>query len=148
MVKLYSSGTDFTFGQAQTRKLGLPIEVAAVFEIGHLKRRSSSPLAPGSRAGHDSLSPAPLELLGGRDQWIRHLTETRLSPHPHLQIRHRHPDVAFGPFRYLSSDCDRSAPALGEECRESLVVRWLEANRLKAGLETTGRQNRWNYRID
>jgi len=29
----------------------------------------------------------------------------------------------------------QSAPAPGEECRESLVVRWLEVDRLEAGLE-------------
>ena len=28
------------------------------------------------------------------------------SPHPHLQIRHRGPDVALGPFRDLAGDGD------------------------------------------
>ena len=59
----------------------------------------------------------------------------RPSPHPHLQIRHRGPDVALGTFRDLAGDGDGSAPSPGEECRESLVFRWLEADRLKAGLE-------------
>ena len=45
------------------------------------------------------------------------------SPHPHLQIRHRGPDVALGSFRDLAGDCDGSAPPPGEECRENLVFR-------------------------
>lgn len=57
------------------------------------------------------------------------------SPHPHLQIRHCRPDVALGPFGDLAGNGDGSAPAPGEEGRENLVVRWLEADRLEAGLE-------------
>ena len=58
-----------------------------------------------------------------------------LSPHPHFQIRHCGPDVALGSFRDLAGDGDGSAPAASEEGRESLVFRWLEADRLEAGLE-------------
>ena len=60
------------------------------------------------------------------------------SPHPHLQIRHRRPDVALDPFRDLAGDSDGSAPAPGEECRENLVFRGLEPNRLETGLEAFG----------
>ncbi len=59
----------------------------------------------------------------------------RHSPNPHFQIRHRRPDVALGPFRDLAGDGDGSAPAPGEEGREDFVFRWLEADRLEAGLE-------------
>ena len=74
---------------------------------------------------------------GGRVRFPRQVLGEMalLLPHPHLQIRHRGPDVALGSFRDLAGDGDRSAPAPGEECRESLVVRWLEADRLEAGLE-------------
>jgi len=45
------------------------------------------------------------------------------SPHPHLQIRHRCPDIALGPFGDLAGDGDGSAPAPGEELRQNVVVR-------------------------
>ena len=60
------------------------------------------------------------------------------SPHPHLQIRHRRPDVALGPFRDLAGDGDGSAPAAGEEGRENLVFRGLDPDRLEPGLEALG----------
>jgi glycosyltransferase involved in cell wall biosynthesis len=59
----------------------------------------------------------------------------RPSPHPHLQISHCGSDVALGSFRDLADDRDRSVPAPGEEGRDGPVFRWLEADRLKAGLE-------------
>ena len=59
-------------------------------------------------------------------------------PDPHLQISHRRPDVALGPFRNLAGDGDGSGPPPGEEGGENLVFRWLEADRLKAGLEAFG----------
>jgi len=60
------------------------------------------------------------------------------SPHPHLQIPHRRPDVPFSPFRDLAGDGDGSTPPPGEELRENLVCGWLEADGLKPGLEALG----------
>ncbi len=66
----------------------------------------------------------------------RKIRSAAKSPHPHLQIRHRGPDVALGPFGDLAGDSNRSSPPPGEECRENLVFRRLKADRLEAGLET------------
>ena len=63
---------------------------------------------------------------------------TVISPHPHLQIRHRRPDVALGSFRDLAGDGDGSVPPPREELRENLVGGWLEADGLKPGLEAFG----------
>jgi len=60
------------------------------------------------------------------------------SPHPHLQIPHRRSHVALGPLRDLPGDGDGSTPPPGEELRENLVCGWLEADRLKPGLEALG----------
>ena len=49
----------------------------------------------------------------------------RHSPDPHLQIRHRGPDVALGPFGDLAGDGDGSTPTPGEKGCESLVFWWL-----------------------
>jgi hypothetical protein len=61
----------------------------------------------------------------------------RHSPKPHLQISHRLQGVALAP----SATCQViaiGASTAGEELRESLIFRWLEADRLKAGLEAFG----------
>ena len=60
------------------------------------------------------------------------------SPHPHLQIRHRRPDVALGPFRDLAGDGDGCAPPPREEGSENLVFRGLEPDRLETGLKAFG----------
>ena len=77
---------------------------------------------------------------GGRVRFPRQVLGEMafLLPHPHLQIRHRGPDVALGPLRDLAGNGDGSAPAPGEEGREDLVFRGLEPDRLEAGLEPFG----------
>ena len=59
-------------------------------------------------------------------------------PNPHLQIRQSCPDVPLGAFGNLAGDGDGDAPSFREECRESLVFRGLEPDRLKPSLESFG----------
>jgi hypothetical protein len=47
----------------------------------------------------------------------------------------------------LAGDSDGSAPAPGEECREGFVFRWLEADRLEAGLEPWPKRRRISNEI-
>ena len=63
---------------------------------------------------------------------VKHLSQ------PHLQIRHRRPHIPLGPFRDLAGDGDGGGPPPGEELRENLVFRWLEADQLEPGLEAFG----------
>ena len=53
------------------------------------------------------------------------LTSAGRSPHPHLQIRHRGPDVAFGPFR------DLAVMVLGAPHRRARKAAWVNAEKLK-----------------
>ena len=66
------------------------------------------------------------------------MSQSKSSPQPHLQIRHRRPNVSCCPGGDHSGGGDGSAPAPGEECRESLVIGWLESDGLEAGLEAFG----------
>ncbi len=66
------------------------------------------------------------------------MSQSNYSPHPHLQVCHRGPDVASCAFRDHSGGGDGGSPPPREECREKLVFRWLETDRLEAGLEAFG----------
>ena len=97
-------------------------------------RHPNRSLAPHAHQSSDCpLVPSyALEGMGWRSK------TKAISPHPHLQTRHRGPDVALGPVRDLAGDGDGSAPPPGEEGRENLVFRRLEPDRLEAGLEAFG----------
>jgi hypothetical protein len=52
------------------------------------------------------------------------------SPHPHLQVRHRRPDIACGTCGDHAGGRDGDVPPLCEESRESLVFRGLDGLRI------------------
>jgi len=72
------------------------------------------------------------------DQFAGELSFNRHSAQPHLQIRHRSPDVPRCPGRNHPGGGNRDSPPPREKGRENRVFRWLEADRLKAGLEAFG----------
>ena len=67
-------------------------------------------------------------------------TVSRIHPslHPQLQIGQSGPHVPSRAFGNLPGDGNGGRPPPGEECRENLVFRWLEADRLETGLEAFG----------
>jgi hypothetical protein len=96
-------------------------------------------LALGPVAGERNTVDPRVELDFGGGLVLRiHLSASRALPHPHLQIPHRRPDVPLSPLRDHPGDGDGDRPPPREECREYLVFRTLESDRLEPGLEALG----------